>query len=326
MNFTSKVFSSLAISLIFFGTFVGRAVEDCPTISFYVGYSAQGEKPDLLTASQFEISASNQKLAKEIKSILESSYKELSYSLEESLTHPVSVYVADSEKDFQSQTGGHFPDWGVGCAVSKHNLIIIKSPDHFRYNKSLDQLLSHELAHIFLDKKADGRNLPRWMEEGYAMQKSHEWQIGQDISVVRALLTRSILPVSAIENLNTFPESKADLSYALSFLAISYFFKEYGERGFIEFVDHIGQGRTWDDAFMLATGLDYIGFQKDFSEYIRRRYVFISFFGDTFLLWLGLAFLIILLYFMKKRGTKKILERWELEDRGIIKSEEEDST
>jgi len=112
----------------------------------------------------------------------------------------------------------------------------------------------------------------------------------------------------------------------LSFLAISYFFKEYGERNFADLVNYISQGKTWDNAFMLTTGSDYSGFQKEFSDYIKKRYQFISFFGDTLLLWLGLAFLIILLYFMKKRSTKQILERWELEDRGIIKDEEEDTT
>lgn len=325
MDFTSKVFLALTISLIFLNPLVGRAAGGCPTISFYVGYSDYVGIPDL-QITQFEISASNQKLAKEIKSILESSYKELSYSLDESLTHPVTVYVADSEKDFQSQTGGNFPDWGIGYAVSKHNLIVIKSPDHFRYNKSLDQLLAHELAHIFLEKKAGGKDLPRWMEEGFAMQKSHEWQIGQDLSVVRALFTRSIFPLSSMEDLNSFPESKAQLSYTLSFLAISYFFKEYGERSFSDLVNYIAQGKTWDDAFMLTTGSAYSGFQKEFTDYIKKRYQFLSFFGDTILFWLGLAFVIIFLYFMKKRSTKKILERWELEDRGIIKGEEEDTT
>jgi hypothetical protein len=305
MNFTSKVFPVLTIVLVFFGM-VGTEQCSVPT--------------------GFEIYSSNQKLAKEVKSILESSYKDLSYSLDESLTYPITVYVADSEKDFKSQTGGNFPDWGIGYAVFEHNLIVIKSPDHFRYNKSLGQLLSHELAHLFLEKKAGGKDLPRWMEEGFAMQKSHEWQIGQDLSVVRALFTRSIFPLSGIEGLNSFPESKAQLSYTLSFLAISYFFKEYGERTLADLVNYISQGKTWDDAFMLTTGSDYAGFQNEFSDYIKKRYQFISFFGDTFLLWLGLAFVIILLYFMKKRSTKKILERWELEDRGIIKGEKEDTT
>jgi len=36
---------------------------------------------------------------------------------------------------------------------------------------------------------------------------------------------------------------------------------------------------------------------------------------------LGIAFLIILLYVMKKRKTKKILERWEKEDEDILTDE-----
>ena len=81
MNFTSKVFPVLTAFLVFFGM-VGTEQRSVPT--------------------EFEIYGSNQKLAKEVKSILESCYKDLSYSLVESLTSAVTVYVADSEKDFKS--------------------------------------------------------------------------------------------------------------------------------------------------------------------------------------------------------------------------------
>jgi len=72
---------------------------------------------------------------------------------------------------------------------------------------------------------------------------------------------------------------------------------------------------------MSTTGSDFSGFQKEFEDYLKKRYQFIALLGDTFLLWLGLAFLIVLIYVMKKRKTKKILKRWEKEDEDLLTDE-----
>jgi len=112
------------------------------------------------------------------------------------------------------------------------------------------------------------------------------------------------------------------LAYTESFLAVSYFLSEYGEENFCALIDYIGVGKKWDQAFILSTGSDFSGFQKEFEEYLKKRYQFIVLLGDTFLLWLGLAFLLVLFYFMKKRRTKKILEKWEKEEKENLADEE----
>lgn len=271
--------------------------------------------------SQFEIRCSDPELTLEVESILKSSYQDISSSLQESFEEKIEVIVADDEKEFLSKSGGTFPDWGIGFAYPQKNLIVVKSPVKFTYNKSLSEILSHELAHLFLNKKAKYKNLPRWVDEGFAMQKSKEWRIGQDIAVAKAILTGSLVSLSQIERLNTFKRSKAELAYTESFLAVSYFLSEYGEENFNRLVDHIGEDKNLDSAFMSTTGSDFSGFQKEFEDYLKKRYQFIALLGDTFLLWLGLAFLIVLIYVMKKRKTKKILKRWEKEDEDLLTDE-----
>ncbi len=272
-------------------------------------------------APLFDIHCSDEKLTSEVESILKSSYQEISSSLQETIEGEIEVFVADNEKQFMSQTGGRFPDWGIGFAYPGKNLIVIKSPYKFSYNKSISEILPHELAHILLNKKAEQRHLPRWVDEGFAMQKSKEWRIGQDLAVAKALLTGSLVPLSEIESLNTFKRSKAELAYTESFLAVSYFLSEYREENFNNFIDYIGEGKRWDEAFILATGSDFTGFQKEFEQYLKKRYQFIAILGDTLLFWFGLAFLLVLLYVMKKRRTKKILKRWEKEEEGFSTDE-----
>ncbi len=264
---------------------------------------------------EFVISASSEELKKQTEDILQSAYQRISRTLQDSLTSITDVYIADTDKEFQSETGTSFPDWGIGCAIPERHLIVVKSPVKFRYGKSLEQVLQHELAHIFLNEKVKGKRVPRWLDEGFAMMQSQEWTIGQDVVVARAVLTNSIFPLSKIESLNRFNQSQANLAYTLSFLAISYIFREYGEEGFIQMVDLLSRGDDLDQVFLKSTGSDYISFQTEFYDYIKTRYQWISLLGDTYFFWLGLAFLIVLLYLLKKRYTKKILKRWEEEEK-----------
>ena len=271
----------------------------------------------ILSTSHFNIHAYDQNLAKEVKIHLESSYRKISSFLGDSLTDVVSVYVADSDEEFRSMVGGGFPDWGIGCAIPRRNMIVLKSPLHFNYHRPFSELVTHELAHIFLGNLAKGASLPRWLDEGFAMHQSKEWEIGQDIRVARAVLTGSLLKLSEIESVNAFREKKAQLAYTESFLAVSYLAHEYGEDVIRELVDHLASGTSIDLAFLKTIGSNYLTFQMEFESDIKSKYNWISFFGDTFLLWVGLAFLIILFYLAKKRRTKKILKEWELEERGI---------
>ena len=279
-----------------------------------------------LSIPHFDIYAHDKNLANELKTNLESSYQKISSFLDDTLTQMVSVYVVDSDEEFRSMIGGGFPDWGIGCAIPSRNLIVLKSPLHFNYHRPFSELVTHELAHIFLGNLAKGVALPRWLDEGFAMHQSREWRIGQDIAVARAALTSSLLRLSEIESVNAFREKKAQLAYTESFLAVSYLAGKYGEEVIRELVDHLASRTSIDLAFLNTIGSNYLTFQLEFEAHIKSKYNWISFFGDTFLLWVGLAFLIVFLYFVKKRYTKRTLKEWELEEQKTKKMSEGETT
>ncbi len=267
-----------------------------------------------LSTPRFDIQAHDHNLARQVEGYLQSSYRQISAFLGDSLTALVTVYVVDSEEEFRPMLGGGFPDWGIGCAIPQRNVIVLKSPLHFSYSRPLSELVAHELAHIFLGNLAKGAALPRWLDEGFAMHQSREWRFGQDKAVAWAALTGSLLRLSEIESVNAFRQKKAQLAYTESFLAVSYLVDEYGEDVIKELVEHLANQTNIDLAFLKTVGFNYLTFQLEFDEFIETRYNWISLFGDTLPLWVGLAFLIVFLYLAKRRHAKKILKRWELEE------------
>ncbi len=280
------------------------------------------EKPPSESTSHFNIYTHDQQLAAEIKETLQTSYAKISGFLEDSLTEVVNVYAVNSEDEFRSLVGNGFPDWGVGCAIPGHNAIILKSPYRFKYYRPFSQVVTHELAHIFLGKYAGGKRIPRWLDEGFAMHQSQEWAIGQDIAIARAVLTGSIIPLSEIESVNAFSQNKAELAYTESFLAVSFLYSEYGRGTEKELVSQLANGSSLDIAFLRTLGSNYLSFQLDFEKYLKSKYNWLSILGDMFPLWLGLAFLIVILYFLKRRYTKKTVKEWELEEKGIKRIDE----
>ncbi len=275
-----------------------------------------------IKTAHFEIQVRDESLAQEVKGYLESSYRKISDFLEDSLSEVVSVRIADSEEEFVSMVGEGFPDWGIACAVPSRNLIVLKSPLRFDYNRPFSQVVAHELAHIFLGKLSRGRKPPRWLDEGFAMYHSHEWRIGQDIAVARAVLTGSVLPLSHIESVNAFKESKAQLAYTESFLAVSYLYREFGEGTVKELVTHLANGSSLDAAFMKTIGSNYLSFQLEFEKYVETKYSWLSILGDTMVVWIGLAFLFMFLYLLKRRRAQKTLDAWELEEESRERDDE----
>ncbi|HVP36980.1 MAG TPA: peptidase MA family metallohydrolase [Terriglobales bacterium] len=264
---------------------------------------------------QFDIFTQDPKLKQEVESAALKSYAQISAFIEDSLTHPVTIYIAENNSDFKSKLGSDFPDWGIGAAVSGHNLIVLKSPAKFRYNRPYSEVLEHELAHIFMDKETGNATPPRWLDEGFAMLESREWQIGQDILIVRAVFTNSIIPLSQIEDLNSFSNSQAELAYTESYLAVSYFLDQYGKESFFRLLNYLSTGQALDLAFSKATGESYIGFQAGFVDFLKKKYNWLAFLGDNILFWLVLAFLLVFLYFMKRYYNRKTIKRWEYEDK-----------
>ena len=262
----------------------------------------------------FEVHSQNPKLKQEIEKILNSSYSKLSDFFEDSLTHPVDVFITQNDDEFDSLVGDNFPDWGIAAAVSSHNLIVLKSPSKYGYLKDIYKVTTHELAHIFLGNKVARKNIPRWLDEGFAMYMAEQWRWSLDLSIAKAVFTNSVLDLTEIDSVNAFKTSKAHLAYLESFLAVNYFIQCYGKDGFREFIQNLALGESIDSAFVNTIGLNHQGFSEEFAQHLKKRYNWISFFSESLFLWLLLAFLIVMFYFMKKLRTRKIMKKWEEEE------------
>jgi hypothetical protein len=103
------------------------------------------------------------------------------------LTAPavVEVVLAD-HRTFRRWSGGFLPEWGVGYASWPTGPIVIDVDSVLQGEKTLDEVLRHEISHVYLGQKAPHAGWPRWFVEGVAQWQAGEWRFLDTLSLVRA--------------------------------------------------------------------------------------------------------------------------------------------
>jgi len=235
--------------------------------------------------------------------------------LNSDLAFQAEVFLVRSKGTFDSLIGGRFPDWGAAAAIPVRQRIVIKSPDSFPLSRPLRELLSHEYAHLALAYRTGLRGAPRWFEEGLAMVASMEWSWADNLTMNLASVTGQFVPLTEIDQVNRFSESRARLAYAESYLTVQYLFDTYGIDGVNIFLDEVAAGASLDRALMASTGSNYADFETEVRVYLQQRFNLVGLLADTMYFWLALAVIVIIGFFLALRRRRQYYRKWEEEER-----------
>jgi len=226
------------------------------------------------------------------------------------------VIVAATDSAFAAETGPHFPDWGVGAADMRNFRIVVRAPGSGGWPHSYAQVVSHEYAHIYLQLLAGPRaRIPRWLNEGFAMHSAFEWGVARHLRLMRASWTDRLLSLSEMEAVNRFQGEKAALAYTQAFAGYQFLQEQYGREGVQDLLRALGRGLSIDQAFLQALGTGYPEFQAALTVQLKEQANVIALIFDSGFIWGLLAMLIIVGWLIKKRRSREIERRWQLEDR-----------
>jgi len=243
-------------------------------------------------------------------SALNKTRRQMIEMIRDSLPYKPSVYLVESMKDFETVVRGKIPDWGAAAAFPERHLMAIKSPDKFAIGKPLEELLAHEYSHLLLHHRTGFSEPPRWFDEGLAMLVSFEWDWTDNLAMSRAGTFHQFISLSEIEKMNRFGTAKAQIAYSQSYLAVEYFYKQYGANPVNRFLDAIKSGQSIDSALSASTGGTYSEFEKEFTDYLGSRYNIASLFMDTLFFWVFLALIVIVAAFVRYHRRRQYYRKW----------------
>ncbi|MFH1688106.1 MAG: hypothetical protein ABIE70_11385 [bacterium] len=276
---------------------------------------ARMPRPEPIEREHFTLYLDNPHLSDRVDSVLTHVRRRLAGLLGDSLISRPQVFVTESEDYFKYLVGGRFPDWGAAAAIPSRSMIVLKSPEKFNVQKPLEQLLAHELAHLALAERLHGFRAPRWFDEGLAMMVSTEWSWNDNLTMGRAAVFGSFVGLNDIEGLNRLGQSRAHQSYAQSYLAVKYFYDEYGAAQVRLFLDSLATGTKMDLALRAATGADSHEFETELFESFRQRYNLTALLMDTMFIWLGLALVVVIAFIMRYNKRRAYYKKWAEEEK-----------
>jgi hypothetical protein len=212
------------------------------------------------------------------------------------------------------------PHWIVGLALEPSDIVIF--PDRvlaYPYD-SLESVLRHEVTHLALSARADGRTLPRWFQEGVATSVDRRWGVSGQL---RLLLEMIGDPGTAdLSRLFTSGTQEGSVqAYGLSAALVADVQRKAGAKAPGAIAASVAAGVPFAEAFSRETGLSPDDAARRAWASYRRWTTWVSIVTSQSAVW-GLMLALALAAFVV-RARKRARQRWlwDEEDIGKLPSE-----
>lgn len=212
------------------------------------------------------------------------------------------VYLAASEADFLTLSGGAVPEWGAGVAIPATRTIVLPlyGADRTRgWNET--RVVRHEWAHLGLHDYLQGLRIPRWFSEGYAEWASGGWNATEGWRLRVAMAGGRTPPLDSLALNWPSDRASAEVAYMLSATAVEYLVAASGERGLALFLARWREGNSFEAALRRTFGVTGGQLEGDWARYVRRRYGWLLVLSQSLVFWTFLGTVLAVLVVVRRR-------------------------
>jgi hypothetical protein len=126
----------------------------------------------------------------------------------------------------------------------------------------VEDVVPHELIHLVFDTavKNPYHFPPRWLNEGLAVYLSVGYEASDRSAVEAAARAGDLIPLDGLAGQFPTSASRFGLAYAESASAVDFLIRNHGEDTMVSLVRSYADGRTDDEAFEAAIGMDVAAF------------------------------------------------------------------
>lgn len=216
---------------------------------------------------------------------------------------------------FAGQARG-MPGWAAGQTFSGSSTILLRLDRIGTYGqRETGTVLAHELAHLIVGAAlpGGGSELPIWFREGLASAASGEGEFRDAWQLWISSLATSAHPYARLEAAFASESSHAE-AYAGALAAVRFLRSRYGQDVEGRVLAGIREGLDFPRAFALASGSSLPAAEAAWKADLGRPRKWIMWIGSALTLWIGVTFLILIAYAVKRRRSRRILDAWEPEE------------
>jgi hypothetical protein len=272
--------------------------------------SASGSEGSAIRSGQFEIVYNGfpDRYAENAARIANEHYERIAGILQHRFQAPVTIILTRSDRQFRDLTGNEIPDWGAAVALGD-SCIVVTPLEGLKYN--LSHILAHEIVHCVINDAAGNIFVPRWFHEGSAQLLSGEWGIRNELYIVWKVHRNELLTFGGIQDVFSYGSVDAGLAYDQSMLAVRRLVMIHGQRVLSRIINGMENGSDFTESFRKATGLLPSEFEQDYFDYVRKTYGRESLYTFIPGTWTLIMVIAIIVYVIKRRRTRRLMEEWE---------------
>jgi peptidase MA superfamily protein len=178
-------------------------------------------------------------------------------------TAPIDFFVYADETSFREVLGPGARENVGGVAFPDIRTLVADIRPSQVDDAWVGIVIPHELTHLVFDTATQNpyHQPPHWMNEGLAVYLSQGFGSGDRSEVVGVARDGELMPLPALDG--QFPTfgDRFGLAYAESVSAIDFLVRTYGQPALVRLIRSYADGRTDDEAFMAALGVDVAGFE-----------------------------------------------------------------
>ncbi|MBM4387787.1 MAG: hypothetical protein FJ088_08615 [Deltaproteobacteria bacterium] len=224
----------------------------------------------------------------------------------------IEVHVAADEEEMGAILGGgRVQEWVAGLAIASENRVILSAKGSSLF--TIEDTFVHEIAHIYLAKKAGKGGLPRWFNEGFAMLLAGEPVIDRLKTALRAAIFKNLIRLEELEKSFPAGEPNVHLAYAESLIFMKFLISKYSMGKIVKIIGET-DGVGFRAAFKKTTGDEIDDVEREWLDELEKPSLIFNIFSDWSVLWAGITVLFIIAYAIKKTRAKKKVRMWEIQE------------
>ena len=269
------------------------------------------------------INNKNKSYLLDYQTLIQKETKKLVDTFGEVKKEPFEIIIPKTRKEFYN-LAKTAPEWGIAITKSKENKIIIQPASISKISKNrFNEILIHELNHLYLHRLINNVPMPSWFVEGLAMKFSKEFSFLHKIEISKAIWKNTLIPLEGLKNFNTKNKFQIKLAYAQAAAAVNSLEYYYNKNILYEIIDLLKKENNFWESIYQLTGEDKFDFQEKYEIYITNYFLWIFLLNASNILFVLFPFILIIGYWIKRNKNITILKKWEIEEQ-LLETEKND--
>jgi hypothetical protein len=242
---------------------------------------------------------------------------ELGAYLGQTVLEHTEVRLVRSQEDMNALAPVGFspPRYAVGVAYSALHLVIISLRDP-RTAEAVDlgEVLRHELVHVALFDATQGHHIPRWFNEGLAVNLSGEGYWTRIHTLWDATLSKTLIPLADLDK--SFPDDnqRVSIAYAESADFVRFLLRDEDRARFGSLVERVRKGTPFDRALSDAYSDSTRKLEFQWHEELEKRFSFWPVLTGSSMLWAIIMGMLLVAWVRRRRKARETLARWAKEE------------